>query len=48
MLPVQFNADKRYVEFLSDRGNSNKQTEKQDIEVPKAFEERIDTVQLKI
>jgi hypothetical protein len=43
---VQFNADKRYVEFLFDRGNSNKQTEKQDVEVPKAFRgKELDTAQ---
>ena len=34
---VQFNADKRYAEFLFDRGSSYKQAEKQDIEVPKTF-----------
>lgn len=34
---VQFNADKRYVEFLFDRGSTNKQTEKQDLQAPKAF-----------
>ena len=43
---VQFNADKRYVEFLFDRGNTNKQTEKQDIEAPKAFRgKELDTAQ---
>lgn len=43
---VQFNADKRYVEFLFDRGNSNKQVEKQDIEAPKAFRgKELDTTQ---
>ncbi|MCW2120672.1 DUF3945 domain-containing protein [Flavobacterium sp. 7A] len=34
---VQFNADKRYVEFLFDRGSTNKQTENQNIEAPKNF-----------
>lgn len=34
---VKFNADKRYAEFLFDRGSSYKQAEKQDIEVPKTF-----------
>ncbi|RUT70860.1 DUF4099 domain-containing protein [Flavobacterium cupreum] len=38
---VQFNADKRYVEFLFDRGNSNQQTQNnqqnQSQEVPKTF-----------
>jgi hypothetical protein len=43
---VQFNADKRYVEFLFDRGDSNKQVEKQDIEAPKAFRgKELDTAQ---
>ncbi len=43
---VQFNADKRYVEFLFDRGTSNKQAEKQDIEAPKAFRgKELDTAQ---
>lgn len=37
--PVQFNADKRYIEFLFDRTNSNKQTqgEGQEKEAPKVF-----------
>ncbi|SHM44193.1 DUF3945 domain-containing protein [Chryseobacterium polytrichastri] len=38
---VQFNADKRYVEFLFDRSNSNKQTQNeqkvQSMEAPKVF-----------
>lgn len=38
---VQFNADKRFVEFLFDRGNTNKQTQKnqqnQSQEAPKTF-----------
>ena len=43
---VQFNADKRYVEFLFDRGTGNKQAEKQDMEVPKAFRgKELDTAQ---
>jgi hypothetical protein len=43
---IQFNADKRYVEFLFDKGTSNKQTEKQDIEAPKAFRgKELDTAQ---
>jgi hypothetical protein len=36
---VQFNADKRYVEFLSIE-ELQQANEKQDIEVPKAFEEK--------
>jgi hypothetical protein len=43
---VQFNADKRYVEFLFDRGTNNKQAEKQDIEAPRAFRgKELDTAQ---
>ncbi|MFV8355845.1 DUF3945 domain-containing protein [Flavobacterium sp. XS1P32] len=43
---VQFNADKRYIEFLFDRGSSYKQAEKQDIEVPKTFRgKELDTAQ---
>lgn len=43
---VQFNVDKRFVEFLFDRGNNNKQAEKQDTEAPKAFRgKELDTAQ---
>lgn len=43
---VQFNADKRYVEFLFDRGSSYKQAEKQNIEAPKTFRgKELDTAQ---
>ncbi|SHM88003.1 DUF3945 domain-containing protein [Flavobacterium chilense] len=41
---VQFNADKRYVEFLFNRGNSNQQTQNnqqnQSQEVPKTFRDK--------